>query len=998
MQNKGLVKFIAIIFALVSIYQLSFTFVTNHFEKKAKEFANGDLTKEARFLDSIANEKVYLGQTFAEVRSKQLQKGLDLEGGVNVMLQISVKDILKGLSNNSKNAVFNQALAEAEKNRTGNQTFLESFYESFDRLSAGKEKLASSEIFANRNLQEVNVSMSDAQVKAVLNKKVKESVESAYKVIGERIDQFGVVSPTIQMVGESGRILVELPGAKDIDRIKNLLQSTAQLEFWETYKFEEVGNFLMAANEALKNAKVTAAPTATTDTLAAAEQKTDVDKLLTGVSKNAETKDTKEDLGPIVSLMQAPGYQGSPILGFFATKDTAQINSYLKDSHVRSLLNGELRHVKFAWGKAKKDANVVELYALKGNAQNAAPLSGAVVTEARDDYDQTTGKPVVSMQMNAKGAKDWEALTGKAHSQQSNIAIVLDNVVYSAPGVTTGAIAGGSSSISGDFTVQETKDLANILKAGKLPASADIVSSEVVGPSLGQAAIDAGMTSSLVGLLIIAGWMVFFYGKAGWFANIALAVNLLFMFGILASIGAVLTLPGIAGIVLTIGTAVDANILIYERAKESLREGHSSKEAIKHAFSWSGAMSAITDANVTTALTGLVLLIFGTGPIKGFATTLLIGIATSLFTAIVITRILLDLAEAKDSKLSFATKLTKNWFTNMNFDFLGKKKIAYIFTTLTMIACIATLFINGLNYGTDFTGGRTFQVQFDNEVDASEVSNVLSKEFDSNVEAKVFGKADKLKITTKYRVEEEGVTVDKEVNEVLYKNLKPFFKTPISYEEFVHPSEKGIGVVQASKVGPTVAKDVKTDAYWAVGGSLLIVFLYLAISFRRWQYSLGAVAAVAHDVLFVLGVYSFFYAFAPFNMEVDQSLVAALLTVIGYSLNDTVIVFDRVREYIKGDTEGSFEEVVNKSINTTLSRTFNTSATVIVVLLIMFIFGGESIRGFVFAMLLGIGVGTYSSLFISTPILVDTIKGRVERERAEALKAKQEATEAEELV
>lgn len=998
MQNKGLVKFIAIIFALVSIYQLSFTFVTNHYEKKAKEFANGDLTKEARYLDSISNERVYLGQTFAEVRSKQLQKGLDLEGGVNVMLQISVKDILKGLSNNSKNAVFNQALAEAEKNRTGNQTFLESFYDSFDRLSAGKEKLASSEIFANRNLQEVNASMSDAQVKSVLNKKVKESVESAYKVIGERIDQFGVVSPTIQMVGESGRILVELPGAKDIDRIKNLLQSTAQLEFWETYKYEEVGNFLMAANEALKNAKVEAKATSSTDTLAAKETKTDVDKLLTGVSKDAETKDTKEDLGPIVSLMQAPGYQGSPILGFFATKDTAQINSYFKDAHVRSLLNGELRHVKFAWGKAKKDANIVELYALKGNAQNAAPLSGAVVTEARDDYDQTTGKPVVSMQMNAKGAKDWEALTGKAYSQQSNIAIVLDNVVYSAPGVTTGPIAGGSSSISGDFTVQETKDLANILKAGKLPASADIVSSEVVGPSLGQAAIDAGMMSSLVGLFIIFAWMVFFYGKAGWFANVALAVNLLFMFGILASIGAVLTLPGIAGIVLTIGTAVDANILIYERAKESLREGHSSKEAIKHAFSWSGAMSAITDANVTTALTGLVLLIFGTGPIKGFATTLLIGIATSLFTAIVITRILVDLAEAKDSKLSFATKLTKNWFTNMNFDFLGKKKIAYIFTTLTMIACLATLFINGLNYGTDFTGGRTFQVQFDNEVDASEVSNVLSKEFDSNVEAKVFGKADKLKITTKYRVEEEGVTVDKEVNEVLYKNLKPFFKTPISYEEFVHPSEKGIGVVQASKVGPTVAKDVKTDAYWAVGGSLLIVFLYLAISFRRWQYSLGAVAAVAHDVLFVLGVYSFFYAFAPFNMEVDQSLVAALLTVIGYSLNDTVIVFDRVREYIKGDTEGSFEEVVNKSINTTLSRTFNTSATVIVVLLIMFIFGGESIRGFVFAMLLGIGVGTYSSLFISTPILVDTIKGRVERERAEALKAKQEATEAEELV
>ena len=993
MQNKGLVKFIAIVFALVSIYQLSFTFVTNHYEKKAKEFSNGDLTKESRFLDSIANEKVYLGQTFAEVRSKQLQKGLDLEGGINVMLQISVKDILKGLSNNSKNAVFNQALADAEKNRDGNQTYLASFYESFSKISDGKTKLASSEIFANRNLQEVNTSMTDAQVQTVLNAKVKEAIESAYKVFGERIDKFGVVSPTIQMVGQSGRILVELPGAKDIDRIKNLLQSTAQLEFWETYKSDEIGNFILAANNVLKDRKTEPATAVTNDTLAKTESKTDVDKLLTGVSKDTASTAKNNDIGPLLSLVKAPGYQGSPIIAFFSTADTVQVNTYLKDPQVRGLLNGDLRYVKFAWGKPKKDAKIVELYALKGNAQNAAPLSGAVVTEARDDYDQVTGKPVVSMQMNPNGAKIWADLTGKAHTQQSNIAIVLDNVVYSAPGVTTGAITGGSSSISGDFTVQETKDLANILKAGKLPASVSIVSDEIVGPSLGQAAIDAGMTSSLVGLVIIFAWMVFFYGKAGWFANIALLVNILFLFGILASIGAVLTLPGIAGIVLTIGTAVDANILIYERAKESLREGHTTKEAIKHAFSWNGAMSAITDANVTTALTGIVLIIFGSGPIKGFATTLLIGIATSLFTAIVITRILVDWAESKDSKLSFSTNLTKNWFTNMNFDFLGKKKMAYIFTTITMLACIATLFFNGLNYGTDFTGGRTYQVQFDSEVDASAVSNKLSKEFDSNVEAKVFGTRDKLKITTKYRVDEEGANVDKEVNELLYKDLKPFFKTNLTYEQFVSPQANGLGIVQASKVGPTVAKDVKTDAYWAVGGALLIVFIYLAISFRKWQYSLGAVAAVAHDALFVLGVYSFFYKFAPFNMEVDQSLVAALLTVIGYSLNDTVIVFDRVREYIKGDTEGDFEQVVNKSINTTLSRTFNTSATVIVVLLIMFIFGGESIRGFVFAMLLGIGVGTYSSLFISTPLLVDTIKGSAERERAAALKEKQENTD-----
>ncbi len=988
MQNKGLVKFIAIIFALVSIYQLSFTFVTNHYESKAKEFSKGDLTKEARYLDSIAGEKVYLGQTFAEVRSKQIQKGLDLEGGINVMLQISVKDILKGLSNNSKNALFNQALAEAEKNRDGNQSYLEAFYDAFEKVSAGSTKLASSEIFANRNLQEVNTSMTDAQVKTVINAKVKEAIESAYRVFGERIDKFGVVSPTIQMVGETGRILVELPGAKDIDRIKNLLQSTAQLEFWETFKGEQFGDFIMAANAVLKEKASTKTTTVTKDSTA--KPKTDVDKLLTGASKDS-TATSKQDIGPLISLVKAPGYQGSPIIAFFATNDTVQVNAYLKDPQVRGLLSGELRNVKFAWGKPKKDANIVELYALKGNLQNVAPLSGSVVTEARDDYDQVTGKPVVSMQMNANGAKIWEDLTGKAYTQQSNIAIVLDNVVYSAPGVTSGPIAGGSSSISGDFTVQETKDLANILKAGKLPASVDIVSSEIVGPSLGQAAIDAGINSSLVGLFIIAAWMVFFYGKAGWFANIALAVNVLFIFAVFTGFGFVLTLPGIAGIVLTIGTAVDTNILIYERAKESLREGFPSKDAIKHAFSWSGAMSAIVDANVTTALTGIVLVIFGSGPIKGFAVTLLIGIVTSLFTAIVITRILVDTAAAKDAKLAFSTKLTRNWFTNMNFDFLGKKKIAYVVTSITMLLCIGTLVLNGLNYGIDFTGGRTFQVQFDKNINASEVSSKLSKVFDSNVEAKVFGKDSKLKITTKYKVDEESAQVDQEVNTILYNNLKPYFTTNLSYEQFTTASNNGLGIVQASKVGPTVAKDVKTDAYWAVGGALLVVFIYLAISFRRWQYSLGAVAAVAHDVIFVLGVYSFFYKFAPFNMEVDQSLVAALLTVIGYSLNDTVIVFDRVRDFIKGDSEGTFEEVVNKSINTTLSRTFNTSATVIVVLLIMFIFGGESIRGFVFAMLLGIGVGTYSSLFISTPILVDTIKSSAERERAEALKAKEEA-------
>lgn len=989
MQNKGLVKFIALIFALVSIYQLSFTFVTNHYEKKAREASGGDLTKESRYLDSIANEKVYLGQTFEQVRNKQIQKGLDLEGGINVMLQISVKDILKGLSNNSQNAVFNQALAEVENHRDGNESYLEAFYKSFDKVSKGTIKLNSAEIFANRNLPEVTAAMTESQVKNVLNAKVQESIESAYQVLTERIDKFGVVSPTIQKVGESGRILIELPGARDIERIQNLLKSTAQLEFWETYKFEEIAEFVFTANETLKTATVTST-TVTNDSLASTKPQSEVDKLLTSASDDttATTEKVTEDNGPIFNKMLGIGQQGTPIVGYFYAKDTAQINTYLKDTRVKNLLKGEQRYVRFAWGKPKE--GVSELYALKGNAQNKAPMTGGIITDARDTYDQMN-RPAVSMTMNPTGAKEWENLTGRAYTQKSAIAIVLDNVVYSAPGVSTGPITGGSSEITGSFTAQETKDLANILKAGKLPASADIISSEVVGPSLGQAAIDAGLISSYVGIAVIALWMVFFYGKAGWFANIALAVNLLFIFAVFSAFGFVMTLPGIAGIVLTVGTAVDTNILIYERAKEFLRIGHSTKEAIKHAFSWDGAMSAIVDANVTTALTGIVLVIFGTGPIKGFAISLLVGIATSLFTAIVITRMLVDMAANKDSNLKFATNITKNWFTNLNFDFVGKKKISYIISSLTMILCLATLYFNGVNYGTDFTGGRTFQIQFDNVVDPSAVSNKLSDAFDSNVEAKVFGSTDKLKITTKYKIEDDGANVDTEVNQALFENIKEFYKAPITFEQFTGQAEgQHLGIVQQSKVGPTVAKDVKTNAYWAVAGSLAIVFLYLAMSFRKWQYSLGAVAAVAHDVIFVLGVYSFCYKFAPFNMEIDQSLVAALLTVIGYSLNDTVIVFDRVREFIKGRAEGTFEEVVNKSINTTLSRTFNTSATVIVVLLIMFIFGGESIRGFVFAMLLGIGIGTYSSLFISTPILVDTIKKSAEKERAEALARLQE--------
>lgn len=982
MQNRGLIKFFAILFALVSIYQLSFTFVASSVESKAKAYANGDSEKENAYLDSIGKQDVFLGMfTYNEVKEKKINKGLDLEGGINVILQISVKDVLKGLANNSKDAVFNKSLDDATKNLQGNQTYIDAFFIAFDENSQGKTKLASPDIFANKNLQGadgINFKMSDSDAEKVIRRKVDESVNSAFLVLRKRIDKFGVTQPNIQKLGETGRILVELPGAKDVDRIKKLLSSTAQLEFWETYKVGEIAPFLEEANRALQITEVATkeeAPTVT-DTLAS---------LLTDADSSATTKGNN----PLFDKIITPG--GGPVIAVFSPKDTSVINGYLKRSDIRSLLQGDQRYVKFVWGKPEtvKDAKGLEveslsLYALKGNRDNAAPMSGGVITEARDEFDGM-GKPSVSMQMNGAGAKTWEELTGKAYREQRNIAIVLDDVVYSAPGVTTGAIAGGNSQISGAFTVAETKDLANVLKAGKLPAKAEIIQSEVVGPSLGQEAIDSGINSALFGLLLVSLWMMIYYGKAGLYANIALAVNLLFLFGVLASFGFVLTLPGIAGIVLTMGTAVDANIIIFERGKEELRLGKTLEVAIKESYSWTGAMRSIVDANVTHILTGIILFIFGTGPIQGFALTLLIGIFTSLFTALFITRILLDWSAYKNQALTFVTSFSKNIFTKFNFNFLGFKKYTYIFSAIVVIGSIISLSTNGLNQGVDFVGGRTFQVRFDKEVSTDEVKEDLNAVFGGGVEAKVFGNNNQLKITTKYKVADNSNEADKEVNTLLFGGLKKHYPADMTYEKFVTIYDgKTAGILQASKVGPTVAEDIKTNSYWAVLGAMAVVFIYLTISFRKWQYSLGAIAAVAHDVIFVLGIYSIMWKWAPFGMEIDQHFIAAILTVIGYSMNDTVIVFDRVREFLGGKTKGSFNEIVNKSVNSTMSRTINTSLTMIMVLLVMFIFGGESIRGFIFAMLIGMIVGTYSSLFIATPVLVDTMS-KAEHDRIEDL-------------
>lgn len=975
MQNKGLVKFFAILFALVSIYSLSFTFVANKVKEDAKNFAGGNPVKEVKYLDSIGKEKVFLDFfTYNEVKDKQINKGLDLEGGINVILQISVKDVLKQLSNNSKNPVFNKSLEDAKRDQVGNQSYLDAFFVAFDKNSNGSVKLASPDIFANRNLQgQIDFNMTDDQVKKVLVKKLDESVESAFGVLRSRIDKFGVTQPNIVKLGQTGRILIELPGAKDVDRIKKLVSSKAELEFWETYKAEEMMGFLQQANEALK------ATVKTDEKVVAAKPADTLTKLLTD-DKVKDSAAAKKGNNPLFDKFISQG--GGAVLVVASPKDTATINSYLRRPEIRNLLPADKRYAKFAWGKpdvnvdekTKKETETVGLYALKGNRDNIAPMSGGVIVDARDTFDQM-GKPAVSMQMNGAGARVWEELTGRAFTQKSCIAIALDNVVYSAPGVTSGPISGGRSEITGSFEVAETKDLANVLRAGKLPAAAEIIQSEVVGPSLGAIAINAGLISSIVGFLMVCLWMVFYYGRAGWYANAALILNLLFLFGVMASFGFVLTLPGIAGIVLTLGTAVDANIIIYERAKEELRDGKTLGDAVITSYGWKGAMRSIIDANVTHVLTGTILYVFGTGLVQGFALTLLIGIVTSLFTSIFIARIFIDRDIAHNRKLTFSTNITKNWFTGFNFDFIGIKKWTYLFSSAVVVgSLISIFFVNGLDQGVDFVGGRTFQVRFEKPVEPTQVSEELSKAFGTTVEAKVFGSDDQLKLTTKYKIQEEGVEVDKEVNEKLFASLKKYYGANQTYEKFINSYDgKKSGVLQSSKVGAAISADIKTNSFWAVIGAMLVVALYLVISFRKWQYSLGALAAVFHDVVFVLGIYSLLYKYMPFHMEMDQHFIAAILTVIGYSMNDTVIVFDRIREFLAGDRKGHFKDVVNASINTTLSRTLNTSLTMIMVLLIMFIFGGDSIRGFIFAMLVGIIVGTYSSLFIATPVLVDTM-------------------------
>ena len=978
MHKNSLVKFTAILFTVISLLQISYTYVVSKIEQDALNYSISSISESENdfsikrdqmqrvYLDSVANIRVFGITSYKDAKEKELNKGLDLKGGINVILQISVKDILKGLAENSNDPLFNQSLDKADElQKSSNDTYLESFFIAFEENLSGN--LASPDIFANRTLSdEINFQMSNDQVKPILRTKIDESITSAFEVLRKRIDKFGVTQPNIQRLGNSGRILVELPGAKDVERVKKLLQSTAQLEFWTTEKNQEFFTFLSQANQVIKDLVEQEEDLEKSQD----KQTSEIEDLLADVEVKADSLTMEKN--PLLDLIIGTGFQGGPVLAQFYEKDVPTVDSYLNNPKVRQLIPANKRFTKFLWGIPDPETKIVDLYIIKANRNNIPPLGGGVVVDASQGYDQV-GNPAVNMQMNGRGAKLWEDLTGDAYKNSYNIAIVLDETVYSAPGVTTGPISGGRSEITGDFSLNDAIDLANVLRAGKLPASADIIQSEIIGPSLGKESIEKGINSFLIALVLVLIWMYFYYGRAGLFADSALVLNIVLIFGFLSGLGAVLTLPGIAGIVLTIGMSVDANVLIFERIREELRREKGLKQAVSDGFS--NALSSILDANITTGVTALVLFVFGTGPIKGFATTLLIGIMTSLFTAIFITRMLVENHISKSNKLDFSTLLTKNWLSNINISFLIKRRVSYVVSGTFIVIGLSSLFLNGLNQGVDFVGGRSYIVRFEQPVSQEKIQSNLIQVL-GNAEVKTFGSDNQLKITTNYKVDTDSSDVDDEINDILYTDLSEFMPENIAYEDFVVNGDenKQAGVMSSIKVGPTIADDIKKNSFYAVFGSLIIVFLYILLRFKDWQFSLGAVSAVFHDVLVVLGIFSLTYSFMPFNMEINQAFIAAVLTVIGYSLNDTVVVFDRIREYRNINTSWELPRVVDSALNSTLSRTLNTSFTTLVVLISIFVFGGESIRGFMFALIVGVLIGTYSSVFVATPVMYDTLK------------------------
>lgn len=1024
MQSRGAITFFAIVFALVCLYQLSFTFITTRVESKARAYAHKEdarllaarlaegntilesylydsiaKSREKYFLDSMSNQVVYniliRKYTYQETKEREINLGLDLKGGMNVTLEISPVEIVRSLSGNSRNPVFVQAVDKAlEKQRTRQTEFLTLFAESFTEVDPNAS-LAAIFINAPEFKDRIRYNSTNAEVVSLIRSEVDGAIDRSFNILRSRIDRFGVAQPNIQLLPASGRILVELPGIKEPERVRKLLQGTAQLEFWETHNFNEVAQYFTEANNRLRllvereslvleETPATQTPktepaqdevtTSETDTTQSLENILASDTTKTNLESDKSAEEWKTQ-NPLFAYLQPAFFQGEDgnvypregaTVGYAAIKDTARINRML-----RNVNDAFPRNLKLAWTvKPEKNApNVLELVALRVTTREGdAPLTGEVIIDARQDYSQT-GQVEVSMTMNAEGARTWRRLTGDNIGRQ--VAIVLDGYVYSAPRVND-EIPSGRSSITGNFNIQEGQDLANILKSGKMPAPAHIIQEEIVGPSLGREAISSGLTSFLIAFILVLVYMLFYYNKAGYVADLALITNIFFLFGVLASLGAVLTLPGIAGILLTLGMAVDANVIIYERIREELRNGKGLKLAI--ADGYKNAYSAIIDGNVTTLLTGIVLFVFGSGPVQGFATTLIIGICSSLFTSIFVSRLIFTWQLNHNRKLTFDNKFTRNLFTDVNFDFINFKKVSYVISSAIVIIGIASLVFRGLNFGVDFTGGHTYVIRFDQNVKTVDVRAALTGELGEAPEVKTFGPQNQVKITTKYLMNLDSQEADSIVEAKIFSGVSQFFKNQISYDEFTSDDDaKILGRLSSQKVGPTIARDIKRGAVIAVIVALFIIFGYIAIRFKRWQFGLGAVSGLFHDSLIVLSLYSIFYGILPFSMEVDQAFIAAILTIIGYSVNNTVIIFDRIRENMTLHVKRDLKTNINDAIGSTLGRTINTAGTTIVVLISIFIFGGEVIRGFSFALLVGIMAGTYSSWFVATPIAYDMI-------------------------
>ena len=1012
MQNKGLVRILAVCLALVCAFYLSFSLVTSHYDKAAKEYAAGDAVKEFQYLDSIAAKKVWFGYTLKECREKEINLGLDLKGGMNVTMEVSVPEILDALSGHNETPNYKEAMALAkQKQKSSGADFVTLFIESYKEIDP-EGQLAS--IFSTFELKDkVTLTSTNAEVEKVIREEVDGAIQNSFNVLRTRIDRFGVVQPNIQKLAQPGRILIELPGIKEPERVRKLLQGSANLEFWETYEASELlpmlaqinREYAATASEVEEEAKVEEAkeeeaPKAESDELAELVDNLGTDSAALEADQAAQLAEYKKN-NPLFAVLNpsvnqaGQAYRG-PLIGTVHYTDTAKVNAMLNSPVAKSVLP---RDARFYWTvKAIDEANAYyQLVALKAQRDGRASLEGDVITDARADFSQLSAYANVSMSMNAEGAKAWQRIT--KDNIGKSVAIVLDGYVYSFPTVQN-EIAGGNSQITGNFTVEEAKDLANTLKSGKMPAPARIIEESVVGPSLGHEAIQSGLWSFALGFVLILLYMIFYYGWIpGLIADAALVCNVFLLVGILSSFSAVLTLPGIAGIVLTMGMAVDANVLIYERIREELRGGKGMRKAIEDGFK--GAISAIVDANVTSFLTGAILAIFGTGPIKGFAVTYMIGIISSFLTAVFITRLLLEDYCRRDNakELSFTTRLMKNFLQNIHFDFVNARKVAYCISGVLIIFAVLGLdphLFGKLNLGIDFSGGRNYVVRFDSNIDTQDVRENLDNVFKATLEdGETFGlnvitfgnDANQVRISTNYRIHEETAEADEQIEGLLYEGCKPFLGDNITFDDFRSTdSNAEVGIMSSQKVGPAIADDITTSAIWAVLAALVVIFLYILLRFRNFAYSVGALVALAHDTVIILGLYAILWKVMPFSMEIDQAFIAAILTVIGYSINDTVVIFDRVREYNGLYPKRERKININDALNNTLSRTFSTSMSTFVVLLAIFIFGGETIQGFVFALLMGVIVGTYSSLFIASPIAYDIQLAQARRAEKKAAK------------